>query len=231
MDTPPISSSVNSNQKIQDQNSRASNANDSLEQDAVNFQQLLNEGKSQQLSLAELQKYLANRPNLKELEQLLLMLQTQKGSESLVQAVLNQIAVQKGDSSGVSSTDAPKGADAKLTTLVEKIVAQIHVMDPKSISDKPAVLISFNDSVLQASQVLLSRTNGVLQVAFQTSAFDSVQFLNQNQANLQQTLANRLNEPVAVTVNGTMTGTSAQQNEGRSKGQYIPEPEAQDLTS
>lgn len=234
MDTPPVSSTQAHQNKIQNENPQSGNTN--LDEDAVDFQKLLNESKTQTLSLEELRKYLASQPNIKDLEQLLQALQSHKGTESLVQAIVNQIALQKNEPSNItnksevqSSTPA-NPANNKLTTLIDKIVSQIHVTDAKSISEKPAVLIDFKNNFLQNSQVLISRMNGVLQVAFQSSAFDSVQFLNQNQPQLQQNLANRLNEPVAVTVNGNTAGTSSGQNEGRSKGQYIPEPEAESST-
>lgn len=231
MDTNPVSSTQPQQNKIQNELPKAENQD--LDTDAAHFQKLLNEGKTQSLSLEELHKYLASQPSIKALEELLRALQSQKGSESLVQAVVNQIALQKNEAINLNSKDSlqtPRDINTKLTALIDRIVSQIHVTDAKSISEKPAVLINFKSDFLQNSQLLLSRTNGVLQVAFQSSAFDSIQFLNQNQAQLQQTLANRLNEPVAVTVNGNTAGTSSGQNEGRSKGQYIPEPDSENPT-
>jgi hypothetical protein len=217
MEASNISSSNSVQQRNTDETSRLQQnnpQNPAVEEDAAMFKKLLQEGNSQKLSLGELEK-------------LLKMLQSQKGNESLIQAVLGQIQAQQGGLAGVAGAQSTASAglsNSHLQNLVDKIASQIYVSKGELDGGKSSVLITFKPDVLPQTQVLLSRSNGVLNVAFQSNLMDSTQLLTQNQTQLQQALNQRLQEPVAVTVNG-QGGVASEQNEGRSRGQYFAEPE------
>jgi hypothetical protein len=125
--------------------------------------------------------------------------------------------------------------DTRIQNIVDNVAKAILVSDvslQKSANVTQEVLVVLKPEVLPGSQVSISRQSGELQVVFQTNVKDSALFLNQNQSLLQNTLVGRLGETVQVRVqevysNAMNQSSQGGQNEGRSRGHYIAQEDAE----
>jgi len=111
----------------------------------------------------------------------------------------------------------------KLNEIVEKIASQILVSDPILNTGKSEVIIVFKDDILPSMQARLSRKDQQLNITFEGEDQDTVDFIAQNQVLLQQTLQNRLEEPIKIEVKDLSvakpTTDHQDHHQGQSRGQ------------
>ena len=178
------------------------------------------------------------------LQELLANLQSQSGMEALVEELKQALSKKNQSTEAQSPANVilqnmlgptlqgleakPVASESRIASMVDTVAQTIMVSNPKLSGNKEQVLIVLKPDVLPGAQVMLSRDNGALQVVFQASVKDSANFLAQNQTALQNFLVGRLDEPVHVRVQEVKTtaqGSESGDNEGRSRGQYIPDEE------
>lgn len=87
------------------------------------------------------------------------------------------------------------------------------------------VRITLRESVLEGSDVRISREAGEIRIVFVAQTESAQRLLAENRAGFEQTLGERLGEErVQVTVEGPEAGdTSRSDGEGRSRQQYVPQ--------
>ncbi len=176
------------------------------------------------------------------LQELLANLQSQSGMEALVEELKQALSKKNQSTEAQNPANVilqnmmgptlqgleakPVAPESRIASMVDTVAQTIMVSNPQLSGNKEQVLIVLKPDVLPGAQVMLSRENGALQVVFQVSVKDSANFLAQNQAALQNFLVGRLDEPVHVRVQEVTTtaqGSQSGDNEGRSRGEYIPE--------
>ncbi len=190
-----------------------------------------------QLSPSELKALLSSLQNQEGMSEILASIKEtidakeklQGSQQNAGDALLSQLVPNTLQSldANFKSDSASLSSEHRIASMVDTVAQRILVSNP-DLSGKQEVMLVLKPDVLAGAQVKLSRDDAGLQVVFQTNVKDSANFLFQNQTALQNFLGSRLDGPVHVKVEEVYT-TAQQadsgQNEGQSKGQYIPEPE------
>ncbi len=132
---------------------------------------------------------------------------------------------------GVATPESAQVPASRAAELAEQVADRILVSVPESGSGSE-VRISLKESVLDGSDVRIFREAGELRVVFIPQSASAGQFLADNRSVLQQTLGDRLqDERVHVEVESSDRGdASGQDNEGRSRQQYVPQDDPSDPT-
>lgn len=118
----------------------------------------------------------------------------------------------------IQSVSGPKEINETISKLVDKI----------SVSAKDAVngseiRMTLKDNILPGTEIRIQRAGGELTVTMNTTSADSHNFLAQHEASLLKSLNDRFGEKVQVNIN-----MSGEQNDGRSREEYVGEEEEQD---
>lgn len=113
----------------------------------------------------------------------------------------------------------------EVNAILQKMADQIHVSSKDAVNGAE-IRISLKDNVLPGTEVRIHRHGGELTVTLNTTSAETNNFLAQHEASLQKTLADRFgNEKVQVNIN--MSGGDNQENDGRSRNEYVAEDDDQ----
>lgn len=117
----------------------------------------------------------------------------------------------------------------EINATLQKMADQIQVSAKDAINGAE-IRISLKDNILPGTEIRIQRHGGELTVTLNTTSAEANNFLAQHEASLQKSLAERFsNEKVQVNIN--MSGGDNQQNDGRSRNQYVAEDNDQDSSS
>lgn len=97
--------------------------------------------------------------------------------------------------------------------IAERLAQRILVSDSTHTTHSE-VRIQLRESVLQGAEIALCHDQGQLVVTFNVADSDMAHWLAPRTDHLQQTLANRLNEPVRIEVNVSSQNTGDQDTPG-----------------
>ncbi|MGB1271197.1 MAG: type III secretion HpaP family protein [Endozoicomonas sp.] len=117
----------------------------------------------------------------------------------------------------------------EINATLKKMADQIQVSAKDAINGAE-IRISLKDNILPGTEIRIQRHGGELTVTLNTTSAEANNFLAQHEASLQKSLAERFsNEKVQVNIN--MSGGDNQQDDGRSRNQYVAEDNDQDSSS
>ncbi len=130
-----------------------------------------------------------------------------------------------------AAAEAVQAPNARVAELADQVADRILVSMPRGGNDGE-VRITLKESVLEGSDVRIFREDGQLRVVFVAQTEAAERFLATNRAALQQTLGDRLPEerPQVEVSTPEGRGASGEDNEGRSRQQYVPQDDPADLT-
>lgn len=192
-------------------------AGDDLETQAALFQKLLSEGGA---IPEDLRKAIADGSVLTGIQ----------GVPTQLLNTMTGVSLEGIGRTPIADTSSHVSRIDQIAESVAKAILVSDVSSQRAVANSQEVLIVLKPEVLPGAQVNITRKEGALEIVFQTNVKDSALFLNQNQTFLQNTLATRLAEPTQVRIQEVDTNamnyqSQAGQNDGRSRGYYMPQPE------
>ena len=123
---------------------------------------------------------------------------------------------------GIQQVSGPK----EINETINKLVDKIHV-SAKDAVNGAEVRLSMKDAILPGTEIRIQRMGGELTVTMNTTSAESHNFLAQHEASLMKSLSDRFgNDKVQVNIN--MSGGGGEQNDGRSRDEYVGEEEQQE---
>jgi type III secretion system needle length determinant len=143
----------------------------------------------------------------------------QQGSQQLGDAILRSLNLMHQPVQGQPGQPAGPSAE-QLSKAVEAVADRVLVSTPES--GRQEVRIFLRDSVLPGTEVTITRHGGGVQIEFNTSSNTSHMLINQNKDGLENQLRQSLGEDVKV----NLSFQDREQNEGRSRGEYVPQDES-----
>ena len=147
--------------------------------------------------------------------------QGEKSQDHLVEMAFSQINETQ-LKSNIQLTEIQQAKSVKeVEATLQKMADQIHVSGKDAVNGAE-IRISIKDSILPGTEVRIQRHGGELTVTMNTSSAEAHNLLAQHQASLQKHLNDRFSNE-QVQINFHMTDESGDQNDGRSKNEYVSE--------
>ena len=110
----------------------------------------------------------------------------------------------------------------KLQQLVDKIY-----VSGKDAVNGAEVRLSIKDSILPGTEIRINRNEGAVSVMLNTTSAESHNLLAQHKASLEKMLADKFTNEI-VKVDLHMADNNHDENDGRSRNEYVPEDEKKD---